>query len=260
MKWFFAILVILNLIVFGNVVTSRIWHMDTVHTQPIVQILPVTTDKVVKSDANSSSQPQASSSVESKSHLDNGEKKTVASKKNKVILSTQKEKQESKQKTSGSSLEQKTTLACSATLIIPEDDFHRIKGLFRWPYAATSVLNNQNPISFRYMVAIKPSSGLENNLKRAGFDVVKAKDMLSIGVFNNRSDAESQLANAKINGFNQAKIIVLNDKGNRVRENDILNNVPRVRVSFLNIDTGSAEEIRRIGAKYGVFKYQPCRE
>lgn len=258
MKWLFAILVALNIIVFGSMVAGKLIKLPTPVAAtpapaPTVANPPPTPVITVSETTNPASVPlptpidgktRTSNKTESKAKTENkGTDKNTADK--------------------SSPTDSRPAANCSANAVLPEDDYHRIKGLLsRWPHAASRfVEQNHAPAKttnskIRYMVAIDGGAEMRERLKEQGFSNTVHNGQLSLGIFNRRSDAEALLARAKINGFSQAQITQL---GGRDGDNNTLS-VAKMRVTFIQVDDQAAADIGRVIQPYARLQRGSCKK
>ena len=151
--------------------------------------------------------------------------------------------------------------------MLPEDDYHRIKGLLsRWPHAASRFVEQGSSAPakatssrVRYMVSIDGGADMRARLKEQGFDTAISNGRLSLGVFNRRNDAEALLARAKINGFSQAEITQLGGSSATEAPTAALS-VAKMRITFIQVDDQAAQDINQIIQRYGRLQRGSCKK
>ncbi|WP_239428448.1 SPOR domain-containing protein [Snodgrassella communis] len=255
MKWLFAILVALNIIVFGSMIAGKLVHgisaspaVASVASAPspaVETVAPANPDISVRHDveATASSMPVARTA----SKID-----TVAANKPKT--------DKSEKPTTP------TTNTCTATVTLPEDDFHRIKGLLNhWPFTTSRFIEqvsnttkpHRAPTPTRYMVALSSSSDSNTRarLQEQGFDYGINQGKVSLGVFNRREDAESLMARAKMQGFSDAFVTTLggssSDSDSDSQSAHSATSIAKMRVVFSSVDNSAIHDINAITGRYG---------
>lgn len=251
MKWLFAILVALNIVVFGSMVAGKLVHINAT---------PATTPASTSADTENTA-PTPSISVGAASSA-----ATSSSTRTEPTTTTDKRPEEPKNKTDAAAPAPVTTAApaanCSATAVLPEDDYHRIKGLLeRWPHAATRFVEKNNgparSSTTRYMVTIGNdyNADTRSRLQSQGFNYALIQGKVSLGVFNHKKDADSLVARAKINGFGDAQTESLG--GNS--DNSASLSVAKMRVVFSQVDDQAAKDINAVIQRYGRLQRSSCR-
>ena len=272
MKWLFAILVALNIIVFGNVVASKLMRPLPTATQAEVPAAPPT-PALAASAAEpvvTISPPEPASAVvpppETKTRAElraEAAAKARAEAAAKARAETQAQAQTSNNTPSPAG----PAINCSAIAVLPEDDYHRIKGLLsRWPHAASRFVEQGSSAPakatssrVRYMVSIDGGADMRARLKEQGFDTAISNGRLSLGVFNRRNDAEALLARAKINGFSQAEITQLGGTTATEAPAAALS-VAKMRITFIQVDDQAAQDINQIIQRYGRLQRGSCKK
>ncbi|WP_066566004.1 hypothetical protein [Snodgrassella sp. CFCC 13594] len=255
MKWLFAILVALNIVVFGSMVAGKIAHMN--HAEP----QPAASDAALAVDPANPSISVAGTMAASRP--------APAAKANTAPTSTSQPSPantESKTTATDDSKTAPTSAAnCSASAVLPEDDYHRLKGLLnRWPHSATRFVDTRAPAksskprNTRYMAAI-PGAGpdIATNLKSQNFDYAINQGQVSLGVFGRRSDAEAVVARAKLSGFGNAQVVAL---GNQQDDGDAASSMAKMRVNFTQVNDQDAQDINRIIGRYSKLQRSSCRQ
>lgn len=267
MKWLFAILVALNIIVFGNVVASKLMRPAHTAAQAEAPAAPATptpaasgTEPVITINP-----PEPASAVAPPPVAKTrAELRAEAAAKARAEAAAKARAETQAQ----SSTTPAAPINCSATAVLPEDDYHRIKGLLsRWPHAASRFVEQGGgstqaaPASrrVRYMVSIDGGADMRARLKEQGFDTAINNGRLSLGVFNRKNDAEALLARAKINGFSQAEITQLGGTPTESPPATSLS-VAKMRITFIQIDDQAAQDINQIIQRYGRLQRGACKK
>ena len=268
MKWLFAILVALNIIVFGNVVASKLMrppHATAQVEAPATALTPTPAASVTEPVVTINPPEPASAVAPPPETKTRAELRAEAAAKARAEAAA-KARAETQTQTTPSS-PAAPAINCSATAVLPEDDYHRIKGLLsRWPHAASRFVEQggSTPAKatssrVRYMVAIDGGADMRARLKEQGFDTAISNGRLSLGVFNRRNDAEALLARAKINGFSQAEITQLGSTTATEAPAAALS-VAKMRITFIQVDDQAAQDINQIIQRYGRLQRGSCKK
>ncbi|PIT25003.1 hypothetical protein BGI37_08555 [Snodgrassella alvi] len=280
MKWLFAILVALNIIVFGSMIAGKLVH-GTSASPAAVSAASYTpeapapaspdisvrrTDEAVVSSSEPA--PKAASKIDiaaankpKTNNPDNAAKPATNT-------STSTSATTPTPTTTTTTAPTPVTNTCTATVTLPEDDFHRIKGLLNhWPFTTSRFIEQANssakprrtPTPTRYMVALSSSgdSNTRTRLQEHGFDYGINQGKVSLGVFNRREDAESLMARAKMQGFSDAFITTLggsssdNDSDNDNHTDSSTISIAKMRVVFSGVDNSAMHDINAITGRYG---------
>ena len=268
MKWLFAILVALNIIVFGNVVASKLMrppHATAQVEAPATALTPTPAASVTEPVVTINPPEPASAVAPPPETKTRAELRAEAAAKARAEAAAKARAETQTQTTPSSPAAPASN--CSATAVLPEDDYHRIKGLLsRWPHAASRFVEQggSTPAKatssrVRYMVAIDGGADMRARLKEQGFDTAISNGRLSLGVFNRRNDAEALLARAKINGFSQAEITQLG--GTTATEAPAAaRSVAKMRITFIQVDDQAAQDINQIIQRYGRLQRGSCKK
>ncbi|MFD1244742.1 cell division protein [Paralysiella testudinis] len=268
MKWLFAILVALNIIVFGNVVASKLMrppHATAQVEAPATALTPTPAASVTEPVVTINPPEPASAVAPPPETKTRAELRAEAAAKARAEAAA-KARAETQTQTTPSS-PAAPAINCSATAVLPEDDYHRIKGLLsRWPHAASRFVEQggsppakATSSRVRYMVAIDGGADMRARLKEQGFDTAISNGRLSLGVFNRRNDAEALLARAKINGFSQAEITQLGGTTATEAPAAALS-VAKMRITFIQVDDQAAQDINQIIQRYGRLQRGTCKK
>lgn len=310
MKWLFALLVALNLIVFGGMVAYR---MTVKQNQTVVQasapleggthelarpesLTPKSTtpasapdsvpEWVAQSESNAAvaerktEKTEESQAVERR--VENEQDKKVREEQEAKAKEKEKEKKEREEKLKREkerkekAAENQNTASeegkpaqqqCStATVVIDEDDYHRIKGLLgRWPHAATRSVEKRTPKksaqkpSKNYRVLISTGGDAVaqlDNLNAKGFSGTLHNGEISVGVTHSRSAAQiiiSRLSSANIGGAR----IVEDEEGGGTSDGAL--SVARMHITFMSVDGRMAQDINNVVGRYGKLNVKNCK-
>lgn len=310
MKWLFALLVALNLIVFGGMVAYR---MTVKQNQTVVQAsapLEVGTHELARPESltpKSTTPASAPDSVpewvaQSESNAAVAERKTEKTEESQAVerrveneqdkkvreeqeaKAKEKEKKEHEEKLKREREKERKEKAaenqntaseagkpaqqqCStATVVIDEDDYHRIKGLLgRWPHAATRSVEKRTPKksaqkpSKNYRVLISTGGDAVaqlENLNAKGFSGTLHNGEISVGVTHSRSAAQiiiSRLSSANIGGAR----IVEDEEGGGTSDGAL--SVARMHITFMSVDGRMAQDINNVVGRYGKLNVKNCK-
>ncbi|WP_239373563.1 SPOR domain-containing protein [Snodgrassella gandavensis] len=266
MKWLFAILVALNIIVFGSMIAGKLVHGVSASpaaasaASPAAEVVevaaPATPDISVRHTAEVAETATSSSVPAAK----------PTSKTDIAAVNKPKTDNPANADKSATPTPTSTTNTCTATVTLPEDDFHRIKGLLNhWPFTTSRFIEQASnpakphraPTPTRYMVALSSSgdSDTRARLQEQGFDYGINQGKVSLGVFNRREDAESLMARAKMQGFSDAFITTLggssNDSESDSQPDHTAISIAKMRVVFSGVDNSAMHDINAITGRYG---------
>lgn len=310
MKWLFALLVALNLIVFGGMVAYR---MTVKQNQTVVQasapleggthelarpesLTPKSTtpasapDSVPEWVAQSESNAAVAERKTEKTEESQAVERRVENEQDKKVREEQeakakeKEKKEHEEKLKREREKERKEKAaenqntaseagkpaqqqCStATVVIDEDDYHRIKGLLgRWPHAATRSVEKRTPKksaqkpSKNYRVLISTGGDAVaqlENLNAKGFSGTLHNGEISVGVTHSRSAAQiiiSRLSSANIGGAR----IVEDEEGGGASDGAL--SVARMHITFMSVDGRMAQDINNVVGRYGKLNVKNCK-
>lgn len=310
MKWLFALLVALNLIVFGGMVAYR---MMVKQNQTVAQasapleggthelarpesLTPKSTtpasapdsvpEWVAQSESNAAvaerktEKTEESQAVERR--VENEQDKKVREEQEAKAKEKEKEKKEREEKlkrekerkekaaenqNTASEAGKPAQQQCStATVVIDEDDYHRIKGLLgRWPHAATRSVEKRTPKksaqkpSKNYRVLISTGGDAVaqlENLNAKGFSGTLHNGEISVGVTHSRSAAQiiiSRLSSANIGGAR----IVEDEEGGGTSDGAL--SVARMHITFMSVDGRMAQDINNVVGRYGKLNVKNCK-
>lgn len=269
MKWLFAILVVLNIVVFGSMVAGKLVRQD--HA--------AVTDSGTSATAVLSNPAAPNINIQSAEPV--SEASTAAEKSAKASSRPENEEAHAhgkpaenhadanKDKDAAVAAPAPSAATCTATVSLPEDDFHRIKGLFsKWPFTTSRFIDKvsapkstnkstNTATRTRYAVTLpaSPSGSIRDQLQSQGFDYGVVQGKTSLGVFNRRSDAESLLARAKMHGLGDATIDTVSGSGNDGDNNNNVTSVAKIRVTFNDVNNAAIHDISNIVSRYGQLQH-----
>ena len=255
MKWLFAILVALNIVVFGCMVAGKLVLGSSATPKATASseveiVSPATPDISVRN---------ASMTNINNNQTDNN---AVNPPKPPVIKTeaTPNSQPKAESKTDSATPATPASVNCSATVTLPENDFHRIKGLLRqWPYSAKRLVEQITPSAksnrvsrpTRYMVTLNNiDEDTRKRLQEHGFDYGTAQGKISLGIFNHREDAESLMVRAKMKGFSEASVSTL-ESSNSDDTANTATSIAKMRVTFTGVDNSAIQDINKITGRYG---------
>lgn len=295
MKWLFAALVALNIIVFGGMITHRLNNAKSPNAAP------------VEGGAHELAQPESLRPQQAPAPADNAQpdwlqtdetqadlpepesEEAIAERKKKEeeeLARREKEKKEREEKarrekekaaaagntTPTAASENPTTkntpaahqCTSNASVTLDEDDYHRIKGLLtRWPHAASRTVEKRSAskdhAAKTFRVVLPADSEAMNRLEalgNKGFNGTLHNGEISLGVMKSRSSAQVLISRLSAAGFGGARIVEQDDKGNAA---DSTLSVSRMTIIFMSVDDKDAQEIRNIVGRYGNLNMKTCK-
>lgn len=285
MKWLFAVLVALNIIVFGATVAGRVAEKQKNTVAPTVPVVAeaqhelappmIEMGKEASGSAaldwvgESESIPVAvSEPVDDELLLAEMDKKAKeeqdqAAKEKKEQQEKAKREREQKEAEMANRNRQCTS---NASITLEEDDYHRIKGLLKqWPHVASRTVEKrgskpkaaQSQKTYRVLV---PSGGDAmaqlDNLAAKGFSGTFYEGDISVGVTRSRSAAQVLISRLATAGFGGTRIDEQDDQN--TSENNSLS-VAKMQVMFVNIDDKNAAAIQNIVERYGKLSRGACK-
>lgn len=258
MKWLFAILVALNIIVFGGMLFSRMAAPPPQAAAP--QAVP-TQPTVVQIHTGSQPQPEPAAGQAAPvapSGPSAAPRPPAPRRSNEAAA---KPAAPAAPKNSDSGIRAPAT-ACTATAVMPEDDYHRIKGLLsRWPHSATRVVerrNDRRQSAARYQVSVAVEGDAQEaaaKLKAHGLSANAAGGRLNIGTFNNEQQAERTAARVRQAGL----VPQIHRTGNSGGEQSAALGESKMQLTFINVDDTAAAGISGVIGRYASLRRAPCR-
>ena len=262
MKWLFAVLVALNIIVFGGMLVTRMAQQQ--QPVPVVQQQqPQPTTVVVQTAPAQPAAPQQPATPVPP--VDTGRPRTPAApgRSNTPAKPTG----EAQPKPTPESGIRAPNTACTAVAVLPEDDYHRIKGLLaRWPHAATRVVERRRDSghaqrgSERYQVSVTIEGDVQEftaKLRSQGFrNASVAGGRMSLGSFGSEQQAEQTAAKARQAGLNPQIARTGASGGDQSAELG----ESKMQVTFMNVDDNAAAGISGVIGRYSHLRRAPCRK
>ncbi|WP_164726763.1 SPOR domain-containing protein [Eikenella corrodens] len=261
MKWLFAVLVALNIIVFGGMLVTRMAQQQ--QPVPVVQQQqPQPTTVVVQTAPAQPAAPQQPATPVPP--LDTGRPRPPASLSRPAAPA--KSAGETQPKPTPESGIRAPNTACTAVAVLPEDDYHRIKGLLaRWPHAATRVVERRRDSgrpqrgSERYQVSVTIEGDVQEftaKVRSQGFrNASVAGGRMSLGSFGSEQQAEQTAARARQAGLNPQIIRTGSSGGDQSAELG----ESKMQVTFMNVDDSAAAGISSVISRYSHLRRAPCR-
>ncbi len=147
----------------------------------------------------------------------------------------------------------------SASVTLPEDDYHRIKGLLgQWPHAASRTVerregNAKKTVKYSVAVPIQVDAQAQlSELSAKGFSGTLSGGSIVVGSYNDRAAAQSTLGRVQAAGFS-AQLREQSSGGSEALS------VSKMRVVFGSVDEGGLQSIQKIVAPYGSLQRSNCR-
>ena len=295
MKWLFAALVALNIIVFGGMITHRLNNAKSPATAPVEggahelaqpeslrpQQAPAPADNAqpdwLQTDETQADLPEPESEeaiVERKKKEEEEQARREKEKKERGEKARREKEKAAAENTNPAAAASenpatKNTPAAhqctsNASVTLDEDDYHRIKGLLtRWPHAASRTVEKRGAAKDQaaktFRVLLPADSEAMNRLEalgNKGFNGTLYNGEISLGVMKSRSSAQVLISRLSAAGFGGARIVEQDDKGNA--SNSTLS-VSRMTIIFMSVDEKDAQEIRNIVGRYGSLNMKTCK-
>lgn len=294
MKWLFAALVALNIIVFGGMITHRLNNAKSPATAPVEggahELAQPESLRPQQAPASAdNAQPDWLQTDETQADLPEPESEEAIAerkKKEEELARREKEKKEreekarrEKEKAAAAGNSEPAAAAnenpaaknaaahqctSNASVTLDEDDYHRIKGLLtRWPHAASRTVEKRGAAKDQaaktFRVLLPADSEAMNRLEalgNKGFNGTLHNGEISLGVMKSRSSAQVLISRLSAAGFGGARIVEQDDKGNAA---DSTLSVSRMTVIFMSVDEKDAQEIRNIVGRYGSLNMKTCK-
>lgn len=290
MKWLFAVLVALNIIVFAGMVAHRMTDRqpDTAASPLEGGVHELARPESLEQKAQRPSEtaapdwvaapagdadvpePESEEAVAARKQKEREEK--LAKEKKEREEKARREKEAREQDSDGMAVPSETAdsgarhCTPTATVSMDEDDYHRIKGLLtRWPHVAGRSVEkrtakkgaNASDKTFRVLL---PSDGdtqaqLEN-LSSKGFNGVVYGGEISVGVTHSRSAAQVLISRLAGSGFGGARI---SEEEEKSRAPDSTLSVSRMNITFMAVNERDAQDIRNVVGRYGNLNIRSCR-
>ncbi len=295
MKWLFAALVALNIIVFGGMITHRLNNAKSPNAAPVEggahelaqpeslrpQQAPAPADNAqpdwLQTDETQADLPEPESEeaiAERKKKEEEEQARREKEKKEREEKARREKEKAAAENTNPAAAANenpatKNTAAArqctsNASVTLDEDDYHRIKGLLtRWPHAASRTVEKRGAAKDQaaktFRVVLPADSEAMNRLEalgNKGFNGTLHNGEISLGVMKSRSSAQVLISRLSAAGFGGARIVEQDDKGNAA---DSTLSVSRMTVIFMSVDEKDAQEIRNIVGRYGSLNMKTCK-
>ena len=295
MKWLFAALVALNIIVFGGMITHRLNNAKSPNAAPVEggahelaqpeslrpQQAPAPADNAqpdwLQTDETQADLPEPESEeaiAERKKKEEEEQARREKEKKEREEKARREKEKAAAENTNPNAAANenpaaKNTAAArqctsNASVTLDEDDYHRIKGLLtRWPHAASRTVEKRGAAKDQaaktFRVLLPADSEAMNRLEalgNKGFNGTLHNGEISLGVMKSRSSAQVLISRLSAAGFGGARIVEQDDKGNAA---DSTLSVSRMTVIFMSVDEKDAQEIRNIVGRYGSLNMKTCK-
>lgn len=295
MKWLFAALVALNIIVFGGMITHRLNNAKSPNAAPVEggahelaqpeslrpQQAPAPADNAqpdwLQTDETQAGLPEPESEeaiAERKKKEEEEQARREKEKKEREEKARREKEKAAAENTNPNAAANENPAAknaaaarqctSNASVTLDEDDYHRIKGLLtRWPHAASRTVEKRGAAKDQaaktFRVLLPADSEAMNRLEalgNKGFNGTLHNGEISLGVMKSRSSAQVLISRLSAAGFGGARIVEQDDKGNAA---DSTLSVSRMTVIFMSVDEKDAQEIRNIVGRYGSLNMKTCK-
>lgn len=231
LKWLFAILVILNIAVFANVVTQKM-NGNRPTQSPAVVAVPIGTGIAAETAANTTGAAPAA-------HMAQAPSQNVRREAAPVAVS-------------------KTAPNCSAQITLPEDAYHRLKnfiGGYRHAVARNVVENKQATKKPKLQYQVLAAGSSEETmaaLNKAGINATAQGASLSLGVFSSADKAQAVRQRAIAAGVAG---VVINERGN---EEAAALTSANYTVTFSDVSGQDVSRIQEVLGRYGRLQRSAC--
>lgn len=288
MKWLFAVLVALNIAVFGGMVAHRMTskHPEAANApleggihelvrpaslepNPAVPSENTVPDWIAVPENNADiPEPESEEAIAARKQKEREEKLAKEKKAREEKAKREHERNPAEQASEWERIGDSRPRQCvsTATVVMDEDDYHRIKGLLtRWPHAASRSVEkrankkdgNGADKTFRVLL---PTDGdvmtqLET-LNSKGFNGAAYNGEISVGVTRSRSSAQILISRLGGAGFGGARIVEQEEKSSAP---DGTLSVSRMTVTFMAVGERDAQDIRNVVGRYGNLNVKACR-
>ena len=146
----------------------------------------------------------------------------------------------------------------TASVSLPEDDYHRIKGLLnRWPHAASRTVERKeaarSKTSYAVWTPIQIDAGSQMQaLQSKGFNTVLMEGGISIGIRSDRAQAQALLNRLQGAGFTgQLREVNSGSSGGQ--------SVAKMQITFMTVNDADVKAIQNIVGSYGRLSRNKCR-
>ena len=146
----------------------------------------------------------------------------------------------------------------TASVSLPEDDYHRIKGLLnRWPHAASRTVERKeaarSKTSYAVWTPIQIDAGSQMQaLQSKGFNTVLMEGGISIGIRSDKAQAQALLNRLQGAGFTgQLREVNSGSSGGQ--------SVAKMQITFMTVNDADVKAIQNIVGGYGRLSRNKCR-
>ena len=146
----------------------------------------------------------------------------------------------------------------TANVSLPEDDYHRIKGLLnRWPHAASRTVERKEAVrsktSYAVWTPIQIDAGSQMQaLQSKGFNTVLMEGGISIGIRSDKAQAQALLNRLQGAGFTgQLREVNSGSSGGQ--------SVAKMQITFMTVNDADIKAIQNIVGSYGRLSRNKCR-
>ena len=146
----------------------------------------------------------------------------------------------------------------TASVSLPEDDYHRIKGLLnRWPHAASRTVERKeaarSKTSYAVWTPIQIDAGSQMQaLQSKGFNTVLMEGGISIGIRSDKAQAQALLNRLQSAGFTgQLREVNSGSSGGQ--------SVAKMQITFMTVNDADIKAIQNIVGSYGRLSRNKCR-
>lgn len=146
----------------------------------------------------------------------------------------------------------------TANVSLPEDDYHRIKGLLnRWPHAASRTVERKEVVrsktSYAVWTPIQIDAGSQMQaLQSKGFNTVLMEGGISIGIRSDKAQAQALLNRLQGAGFTgQLREVNSGSSGGQ--------SVAKMQITFMTVNDADIKAIQNIVGSYGRLSRNKCR-
>lgn len=296
MKWLFAVLVALNVIVFGAVVNIHISkktggdsgkelvvegsHELKVPESALVQKREDTPPSWIKTGDKADAKEPAvdethvpkektteQKAAEEKARLEREKKllteklkKEAVEKARRELAQNQTSEAEKNPFAPPPAAPQNTRCSRTATVTIPEDDYHRIKGLLvQWPHAATRKVEQRegggDKRNVKYTVTVSGQGDAQSVLDEVtskGFNGSIGGGGVVVGIYSDRQSAQATLSRLQNAGFN-AQIREQSSGGSSSMS------IAKMQIYFSGLSDADIQGVQSVVGKYGNLQRGTCK-
>ena len=252
MKWLFAALVALNIIVFGGMITHRLNNAKSPNAAPVEggahELAQPESLRPQQAPAPAdNAQPDWLQTDETQADLPEPESEEAIAERKKKEEEEQARREKEKKEREEKARREKEKAAAENTN----------------PNAASRTVEkrgaSKDHAAKTFRVVLPADSEAMNRLEalgNKGFNGTLHNGEISLGVMKSRSSAQVLISRLSAAGFGGARIVEQDDKGNAA---DSTLSVSRMTVIFMSVDEKDAQEIRNIVGRYGSLNMKTCK-